>query len=69
MSCVRKKGNSCNAQVRVSRWRSFTKLFNKKTDAIASSSKLEHQLRITLPPEEDIQMLLLQKEIEVLVFH
>jgi len=45
MSCVRKRGNSWNAQVRVSGWRSFTKSFNKKTDAITWSSKLEHQLR------------------------
>ena len=40
MSCVRKRGNSWNAQVRVSGWRSFTKLFTKKSDAIAWSSKL-----------------------------
>ena len=57
MSCVRKRGNSWNAQVRVSGWRSFTKSFNKKTDAITWSSKLEHQLRNTSLPKENIQNL------------
>jgi integrase len=57
MSCVRKRGNSWNAQVRVSGWRSFTKSFNKKSDAITWSSKLEHQLRNTSLPEENIQNL------------
>ncbi len=32
MNCVRKTGISCNAQVRVFNWRSFTKSFNKKSD-------------------------------------
>ena len=53
MSCVRKRGNSWNAQVRVSGWRSFTKSFTKKSDAIAWSSKLEHQLRNTYPLKTD----------------
>jgi len=57
MSCVRKRGKSWNAQVRVSGWRSFTKSFNKKSDAIIWSSKLEHQLKNTSLPEEDIQNL------------
>jgi hypothetical protein len=47
MISVRKRGNSWNAQVRVSGWRSFTKSFTKKSDAIGWSSKLEHQLRNT----------------------
>ena len=54
MSCVRKRGNSWNAQVRVSGWRSFTKSFNKKTDALAWSLKLENQLKNTSLPEENI---------------
>lgn len=45
MSCVRKRGNSWNAQVRVSGWRSFTKSFNKKTDALSWSLRLENQLK------------------------
>ena len=57
MSCLRKRGNSWNAQVRVSGWRSFTKSFNKKSDAITWSLKLEHQLRNTSLPEENIQNL------------
>ncbi len=57
MSCVRKRGNSWNAQVRVSGWRSFTKSFNKKTDALSWSLKLENQLKNTSLPEENIQNL------------
>ena len=53
MSCLRKRGKHWTAQVRVSGWRSFTKSFNKKSDAIIWSSKLEHQLRNTLIPEEN----------------
>ena len=55
MSCVRKRGKSWNVQVRESSWRSFTKSFNKKSDATAWSSKLEHQLRNTSLLEENIQ--------------
>ena len=57
MSCVRKRGKSWNAQVRVSGWRSFTKSFNKKTDAITWISNLEHHLRNTSLSEENIQNL------------
>ena len=32
MGCVRKRGNSWNAQVRISGWRSFTKTFQTKLD-------------------------------------
>ena len=45
MSNVRKRGNSWNAQVRIAGWRSFTKTFKKKTDAIAWSVHLENKLR------------------------
>ena len=31
MGCVRKRGKSWNAQVRVAGWRSFTKSFSKKS--------------------------------------
>ena len=57
MSCVRKRDNSWNAQVRLYDWKSFTKSFNKKSDAITWSLKLEHQLRNTLLPEENIHNL------------
>ena len=33
MGCVRRRGNSWNAQVRISGWRSFTKTFQTKLDA------------------------------------
>ena len=45
MSNVRKRGNSWTAQVRIAGWRSFTKTFKKKTDAIAWSVHLENKLR------------------------
>ena len=45
MSNVRKRGNSWTAQVRIAGWRSFTKTFKKKTDAIAWSVHLEDKLR------------------------
>ena len=53
MSCVRKRGNKWNVQVRVSGWRSFTKTFNKKYDAIFWSKKLEDKLRSTTLPKND----------------
>ena len=62
MSCVRKRGNSWNAQVRVSGWRSFTKSFNKKSDAITQSPKLEYLLRNTSLQKENIQNLKLSYE-------
>jgi integrase len=45
MGNIRKRGNSWTAQVRISGWRSFTKTFKKKTDAIAWSVHLENKLR------------------------
>ncbi len=33
MSSVRKRGKTWTAQVRITGWRSFTKTFNKKSDA------------------------------------
>ena len=35
MGCVRKRGKSWNAQVRIAGWRSFTKSFKSKSDAVA----------------------------------
>jgi integrase len=51
MGCVRKRGKSWNAQVRVSGWRSFTKSFSKKSDAIAWINELEHKLRSASLPD------------------
>jgi hypothetical protein len=34
MGCVRKRGKSWNAQVRIAGWRSFTKSFKSKSDAV-----------------------------------
>ena len=43
MGNIRKRGNSWTAQVRIAGWRSFTKTFKKKTDAIAWSVHLENK--------------------------
>ena len=51
MSCVRKRGKSWNAQVRVSGWRSFTKSFSKKSDAVTWTNELEHKLRSAPIPD------------------
>ena len=45
MGCVRKRGKSWNAQVRVSGWVSFTKPFPKKSDAVLWVNQLEYKLR------------------------
>ena len=39
MSSVRKRGKTWTAQVRITGWRSFTKTFNKKLDAIVCSAQ------------------------------
>ena len=51
MGCVRKRGKSFNAQVRVSGWRSFTKSFSKKSDAVSWINELEHKLRSAPLPD------------------
>ena len=44
MGCVRRRGKSWNAQVRVAGWQSFTKSFGKKSDAVRWVQELEHTL-------------------------
>ena len=51
MVCVRKRGKSWNAQVRISGWRNFTKSFSKKSDAVVWIKELEHKLRSAHTPE------------------
>jgi integrase len=51
MGCVRKRGKSWNAQVRVSGWRSFTKSFSKKSDAVVWVNELEHKLKSAPLPD------------------
>jgi hypothetical protein len=45
MGCVRKRGKSWNTQVRVAGWRSFTKSFARKSDAISWIEEIENELR------------------------
>ena len=55
MGCVRKRSKSWNAQVRISGWRSFTKSFAKKSDAVSWMNELEHKLRSAPIPEVPIE--------------
>ena len=64
MGCVRKRGKSWNAQVRVSGWRSFTKSFSKKSDAVIWMNNLEQQLRNTSTPFNNDKNLTLSKLLE-----
>ena len=50
MGCVRKRGKSWNAQVRIAGWRSFTKSFKSKSDAVCWVQQTEHQLKNTSLP-------------------
>ena len=45
MGCVRKRGKSWNAQVRISGWRSFTKTFKTKLDVTKWVGNFEKELR------------------------
>ena len=53
MGCVRKRGKSWNAQVRIAGWRSFTKSFKLKSDAVCWVQQTEHQLKNTSLPLVD----------------
>ena len=54
MGCVRKRGKSWNAQVRIAGWRSFTKSFKSKSDAVCWVQQTEHQLKNTSLPLVDV---------------
>ena len=60
MGCVRKRGKSWNAQVRVSGWRSFTKTFKTKLDATEWVVNFEKELRSKPIPEKDVKSLKLK---------
>ena len=54
MGSVRKRGKTWNAQVRVSGWRSFTKSFKSKSDALCWIKALESNLKSTDIPKVNI---------------
>ena len=54
MGCVRKRGKSWNAQVRISGWRSFTKSFARKSDAISWIEEIENDLRGSCRPKVNV---------------
>ena len=60
MGCVRKRGNSWNAQVRISGWRSFTKTFQTKLDAKQWIVTLEKELKSKPLPEKNVKNLKLK---------
>ena len=47
MGYVRKRGKSWNAQVRVAGWRSFTKSFARKSDAVSWIEEIENERKNT----------------------
>ena len=51
MGCVRKRGKSWNAQVRIAGWRSFTKSFKSKADAKLWIDALERKLHSAPIPD------------------
>ena len=65
MGCVRKRGKSWNAQVRIAGWRSFTKSFAKKSDALRWVQKLEHQLKNTTLPVINVGDILLRDLLQI----
>ena len=60
MGCVRKRGKSWNAQVRISGWRSFTKTFKTNLDATKWVVNFEKELRSKPIPEKNIKRLKLK---------
>ena len=54
MGYVRKRGKSWNAQVRVAGWRSFTKSFARKSDAISWIEEIENELRSSCKPRVNV---------------
>ena len=54
MGCVRKRGKSWNAQVRIAGWGSFTKSFKSKSDAVCWVQQTEYQLKNTSLPLVDV---------------
>jgi len=54
MGCVRKRGKSWNAQVRIAGWKNFTKSFSKKSYAVIWVRKLERKLRSVQVPDVPI---------------
>jgi len=63
MGCVRKRGKSWNAQVRLAGWRSFTKTFPSKSDANSWVNELERKLRSAHTPETKPSRKILIKEL------
>ena len=51
MGCVRRRGRSWSAQVRVSGWRSFNRTFRTKSDALKWINALELKLRSSDVPD------------------
>lgn len=45
MGSIRKRGKSWNAQVRLSGWRSFTKSFSRKSDALIWVEETENEIK------------------------
>ena len=60
MGSMHKRGKTWNAQVRVSCWRSFTKSFKSKSDALWWIKALEKKLKSTDIPKVNIRNITLK---------
>ena len=58
MGSVRKRGKTWSAQVRVSGWRSFTKSFKSKSDALCWIKALESNLKSADIPKVNIEIII-----------
>ena len=54
MGCVRKRGKSWNAQMRIAKRRSFTKSFALKSDAVSWNEERENELRSSCKPRVNV---------------
>ena len=60
MGCMRKRGKSWNAQVRITGWRSFTKSFARKSDAISWIEEIKNELRSSCKPQVNVREITLR---------
>ena len=59
MGNIRKRGKSWTAQVRVSGWQSFTKIFDTKSSAQEWIKHTEHALKSNVLPDYSVQSMAL----------
>ena len=65
MGCVRKRGRSWNAQVRIAGWRSLTRTFEKKIDAERWVRETEINIKNRQHPVVDVRDISLRELLHV----